>query len=86
MQFERSTPLDAPHLNLRMIEAENAILRAENFDDELAERDREENRAPLLCSQVLLQPKSRRFDRGFCSKQKERTIHEDCDLCAATLP
>jgi hypothetical protein len=50
--FERSASLDTAHVNLRMIEAENEILRAENFDDELAEREREENRAN---------------DRTFCS-------------------
>jgi hypothetical protein len=42
--FERSAPLDAAHVNLRMIEAENEILRVENFDDELAAQEREENR------------------------------------------
>ena len=29
--FERSAPLDVEHVNLRMIEAENEILRVENF-------------------------------------------------------
>lgn len=43
-RFETSAPLDVAHVNLRMIEAENEILRAENFDDGLAAQEREENR------------------------------------------
>jgi hypothetical protein len=42
--FERTAPLDFAHVNLRMVEAESEILRAENFDDELAAQEREENR------------------------------------------
>jgi hypothetical protein len=45
VRSRRSAPLDATHVNLRMIAAENEIMRAENFDDELAEQEREENRA-----------------------------------------
>ena len=44
-QFEKSLPLGLTHINLRMEEAENEILREENFDDELATQEREESRA-----------------------------------------
>ena len=43
-RFEASEPLDVANVNLRMIVAENEILRAENFDDGLAAQEREENR------------------------------------------
>lgn len=44
-RFEKSQPLDLTHVDPRMEEAENEILRAENFDDELATMEREEGRA-----------------------------------------
>jgi len=44
-QFEKSLPIGLAHVNLRMEEAENEILREENFDDKLATQEREEGRA-----------------------------------------
>jgi hypothetical protein len=41
-RFEKSLPVGLAHVNLRMEEAEDEILRAENFDDELATQEREE--------------------------------------------
>jgi hypothetical protein len=43
-RFEKALPLGFEHVNLRMTEAEDEILRHENFDEELAAEEREENR------------------------------------------
>lgn len=43
-RFENSLPLGAEHVNLRMAEAEEEILRAMSFDDDLATQEREESR------------------------------------------
>jgi hypothetical protein len=43
-RFENSKPLDHVNVNLRMIEAENELLRAANFDDQLAAEEREDYR------------------------------------------
>ena len=43
-RFEKSLPLGLPDVYLRMNEAEDEILRAQNFDDELAAQERDDNR------------------------------------------
>lgn len=43
-RFEKSLLLGPEHVNLRMNEAENEVLRAETFDDSLATQERTENR------------------------------------------
>jgi hypothetical protein len=43
-EFESSRPLGLAHVNLRMVEAENEVLRAEDFDESLATQEREEYR------------------------------------------
>jgi hypothetical protein len=43
-RFENSFPLGIADVNLRLHEAENEILGAENFDDDLATQEREEGR------------------------------------------
>lgn len=43
-RFENSLPLDHVNVNLRMIEAENELLRAVNFDNQLAAEERKDNR------------------------------------------
>ena len=43
-RFERSLPLDAKHVNLKMQEAVDEIIRQENFEDELSTQEREESR------------------------------------------
>jgi hypothetical protein len=43
-RFEKSLPLGLEHVYLRMNVAEDEILRAENFDDDLAAQERTENR------------------------------------------
>jgi len=44
-RFERSLPLGVAHINLRVQEAEDDILREVNFADDLAKQEREEGRA-----------------------------------------
>ena len=43
-RFEKSLPLDHANVNLRMVEAENELLRAANFGDDLASEERNDNR------------------------------------------
>jgi hypothetical protein len=43
-RFEHSLPLDHVNVNLRMIEAENELVRAVNFDNQLAAEERKDNR------------------------------------------
>jgi hypothetical protein len=61
-RFEQSLPLGLADVNLRMKEPEDQILRAENFDDDLATQEREETRNSATVFRKVYDDAKRPFD------------------------
>ena len=62
-RFEKSLPLGQEHVNLRMAEAEDEILRQENFDEVLSAQERDENRTHGKAFESVYRDAKAAFDK-----------------------